>query len=88
MRKVRESRRARVSAESFTMVSGAPNLSQAGVAIQWLWSLSRSWVAVTNRHSDCAAALPRRMNRSTRRLYLICPYTGSTLTFAFAANCA
>jgi hypothetical protein len=28
------------------------------------------WVAVTSRHSDCAAALPLRMNRSMRRLYL------------------
>ena len=28
---------------------------QAVLAIQWLWSLSRLWVAVTNRHSDCAA---------------------------------
>jgi hypothetical protein len=46
---------------------------QAVLAIQWLWSLSRLWVAVTNRHSDCAAALPLRMNRSTRRLCLICP---------------
>ncbi len=46
---------------------------QAVLAIQWLWSLSRLWVAATNRHSDCAAALPLRMNRSIRRLYLICP---------------
>ena len=46
---------------------------QAVLAIQWLWSFSRLWVAVTNRHSDCAAALPRRMNRSMCRLYLICP---------------
>ena len=37
---------------------------QAGVAIQWLWSLSRLWVAVTSRHSDRAADLPLRMNRS------------------------
>ena len=35
------------------------------------------WVAATSRHSDCAAALPLRMNRSMRRLYLICPKTGS-----------
>ena len=46
---------------------------QAVLAIQWLWSLRRLWVAATNRHSDCAAALPLRMNRSIRRLYLICP---------------
>jgi hypothetical protein len=46
---------------------------QAVLAIQWLWSLRRLWVAATNRHSDCAAALPLRMNRSTPRLYLICP---------------
>jgi hypothetical protein len=47
--------------------------SQAVLAIQWLWSLRRLWVAVTKRHSDCAAALPLRMNRSIRRLCLICP---------------
>ena len=35
------------------------------------------WVAATNRNSDCAAALPLRMNWSTRRLYLIWPKTGS-----------
>jgi hypothetical protein len=52
---------------------------QAVLVIQWLWSLSRLWVAVTNRHSDCAAALPLRMKWSTRRLYLICPQTGSTV---------
>ena len=46
---------------------------QAVLAIQWLWSLSRLCVAVTNRHSDCAAALPLRMNRSMCRLCLICP---------------
>ena len=46
---------------------------QAVLAIQWLWSLSRLCVALTNRHSDCAAALPLRMNRSMRRLCLICP---------------
>jgi hypothetical protein len=50
---------------------------QAVFAIQWLWSFSRLCVAVTNRHSDCAAALPLRMNRSMCRLYLICPNTGS-----------
>jgi hypothetical protein len=46
---------------------------QAVSAIQWLWSLRMLWVAATSRHSDCAAALPLRMNRSVRRLYLICP---------------
>jgi hypothetical protein len=46
---------------------------QAVFAIQWLWSFSRLCVALTNRHSDCAAALPLRMNRSMCRLYLICP---------------
>ncbi len=51
------------------------------LAIQWVWSLSMLWVAVTNRHSDCAAALPVRMNVSIRRLYLICPNTGSVVIF-------
>ena len=57
---------------------------QAGVAIQWLWSLNRLWVAVISRHSDCAAARPRRMNRSMCRLYLICPNTGSIVIFRWA----
>ena len=52
---------------------------QAVVATQWVWSLSRLWVAATNRHSDWAAALPLRMNLSIRRLYLICPKIGSTV---------
>jgi hypothetical protein len=60
------------------------SLCQAVLAIQWLWSLSRLCVAVTNRHSDCAAALPLRMNRSMRRLYLICPNTGSIVIFRCA----
>ena len=64
----------RVVGGSAEPIGGRVTLSsQAVSAIQWLWSLSRLWVAVTNRHSDCAAALPLRMNRSTRRLYLICP---------------
>ena|ERR1700733_4045779 len=50
---------------------------QAVLAIQWLWSLRMLWVAATNRNSECTAALPLRINRSTRRLYLICPNTGS-----------
>src|SRR5436305_604775 len=45
-------------------LSGAPVcVCQAMLAIQWLWSLRMLWVAATNRHSDCAAALPLRMNR-------------------------
>ena len=35
---------------------------QAVFAIQWLCSLSMLCVAATNRSSDCAAALPLRMN--------------------------
>ena len=58
--------------------------SQAGLAIQWVWSLSRLCVAVTNRHSECAADLPRRMNRSMCRLCLICPNTGSIVIFRCA----
>ena len=65
-------------------VSVAVRRCQAVLAIQWLWSLSRLWVAVTNRHSDCAAALPLRMNRSMCRLYLICPYTGSIVILRWA----
>ena len=59
-------------------------LSQAGLAIQWVWSLSRLCVAVTNRHSECAADLPLRMNRSMWRLCLICPNTGSIVIFRCA----
>jgi pimeloyl-ACP methyl ester carboxylesterase len=62
----------------------ADRLAQAVFAIQWLWSFSRLCVAVTNRHSDCAAALPLRMNRSMCRLYLICPNTGSIVIFRCA----
>jgi len=50
---------------------------QPVLAIQWLCSFSRLWVAVVSRHSDLAAALPLRKNRSIRRLNLICPNTGS-----------
>jgi hypothetical protein len=57
---------------------------QVVLAIQWLCSLSRLWVAVTSRHSDCAADLPLRMNRSMCRLYLICPNTGSIVIFRCA----
>ena len=63
MRKERESGSAACSAEPRSCrVARSP--CQAVLAIQWLWSLSRLWVAATNRHSDCAAALPLRMNRS------------------------
>jgi hypothetical protein len=46
---------------------------QAGLAIQWLWSFRRLWVAVTNRHSDYTAARPLGMSRSILRLCLIWP---------------
>ena len=39
-----------------------PRWCQAVLAIQWLWSLRMLWVAATNRISECAAALPLRMN--------------------------
>lgn len=52
-------------------------LGQVVFAIQWWWSLRRLWVAAVSRHSDRAADLPLRMNLSMRRLYLICPNTGS-----------
>ena len=62
----------------------ADPVCQAGLAIQWLCSFNRLWVAVTNRHSDCAAARPLRMNRSMCRLYLIWPNTGSIVIFRWA----
>lgn len=58
--------------------------SQApAAAIWWLWSFSRLWVAATNRHSDLAAALPRRWKRSMRRLNFVCPKTGSIIAWRF-----
>src|SRR5436190_8039027 len=70
------------SAESWF---GAPvGECQVVLAIQWLWSFSRLWVAVTSRHSDRAAALPLRINLSVCRLYLIWPNTGSIVIFRCA----
>lgn len=59
-------------------------VSQAVLMVQWLWSLSRLCVAVTNRHSDKAADRPLRMKRSMCRLYLIWPNTGSIVIFRWA----
>jgi len=58
--------------------------SQAVLMVRRLWSLSRLCVAVINRHSDRAADLPLRMNRSMRRLYLIWPNTGSIVILRWA----
>jgi hypothetical protein len=57
---------------------------QAVLMVRWLWIFSRLCVAVTNRHSDRAADLPLRMNRSIRRLCLIWPNTGSTVILRWA----
>jgi hypothetical protein len=64
----------------FRGIAGAGTLVHpvAG-AIQWLWSFRRLWVAAISRHSDRAAALPRRRKRVIPRLCLICPKTGSML---------
>ena len=58
--------------------------SQAVLMVQWLWSLSRLCVAVTNRHSERAAERPLRMNRSILRLCLIWPNTGSIVILRWA----
>jgi hypothetical protein len=58
--------------------SGGP-LQAPAAAIRCRWSFKRLWVAAANRHSERTAALPRRWNRSNRRLYLTCPNTGSTV---------
>ncbi len=50
-------------------------------AIEWLWSLRRLWIATWNRHSERAAALPRRWKRRKPRLNLFCANTGSTVAF-------
>ena len=47
--------------------------------IQWACSFSRLWVAAWNRHSERAAALPRRWKRRNPRLNLFCANTGSTV---------
>jgi hypothetical protein len=52
-------------------------------AIWWLCSFSRLCVAVISRHSDLAAALPRRWKRSIRRLNFVCPNTGSIIAWRF-----
>ena len=41
--------------------SRGPSQAPGGRCIWCLWSFSRLWVAATNRHSDLAAALPRRL---------------------------
>lgn len=53
-------------------------------AIQWLWSLSRLRDAAISRHSERTAARPLRKNRSSRRLALIWPNTGSMLSLRLA----
>ena len=58
----------------------AAALSGAGGLEWWVWSLRRLWVAVISRHSERAAALPRRWKRSMPRLNLVCPKTGSIMT--------
>jgi hypothetical protein len=58
-----------------------PPSQAVSVAIQWLWSFSRLCVAATRRHSDNAAARPRRWNRLILPLNLICANTGSTVAF-------
>jgi len=61
MRKERDSCRGGCSAEH-ALCQLRRWSPQAVLAIQWLWSLSRLWVAATNRNSECTAALPLRMN--------------------------
>jgi hypothetical protein len=51
--------------------------ASAGVAA--LQSLRRLWVAVISRHSERAAASPRRWKRSILRLCLVSPKTGSII---------
>jgi hypothetical protein len=56
----------------------APDQVTTGL-IQWLWSLSRLWVAAWIRHSERAAALASRWNRRKPRLNLFWANTGSTV---------
>src|ERR1039458_6920182 len=61
---------------------GFPGPFQApAVAIWWLWSFSKLWVAVISRHSERAADRPRRWKRSMRRLDFVCPNTGSVIAW-------
>jgi hypothetical protein len=57
-----------------------PSQGPAG-AIWCLWSFSRLWVAVINRHSARAADLPLRCKRSMPRLNFVCPNTGSIIAW-------
>src|SRR5215207_6358884 len=61
-------------------MAGRRRLAAGRVAASW-WrcSLSRLWVAVSSRHFDLTADLPRRRNRLTPRLDFIWPKTGSTM---------
>src|SRR3954469_2910648 len=59
---------------------------QAAVGAVWRQSLSRLWAALASRHSDLAAALPRRRKRSMRRVNLVSGKTGSTLPWRLAAQ--
>jgi hypothetical protein len=59
--------------------------SQAGIgAVVCRQSLSRLCVAAISRHSDRAAALPRRWKRSQRRLNLVSAKTGSIMPWRLA----
>ena len=87
MRKERESGFAGWFRGTVHGVSGFPPY-QAVLAIEWLWSFRRLWVAAISRHSDRAAARPLRWKRSNLRLCLICPNTGSMLCRAFRVELA
>ena len=64
------------------VADGVDRGSQAAFgAVVCRQSFSRLCAAVVRRHSDRAAALPRRWKRSKRRLNLVSAKTGSTMTW-------
>ena len=68
-------------------VSGgkAPTARQAAAgAVVWRQSLRRLCAALVSRHSDRAAARPRRKKRSTPRLNLMSANTGSIMPWRLA----
>ena len=64
--------------------AGRCGASQALATANWcLWSFIRLCVAVISRHSECAAALPRRWNWSMPRLCFVWANTGSIIALRF-----
>src|SRR4051794_41919230 len=68
------------------MRGGERGRPQAAIAVVWRQSLSRLWALLVRRHSDLAAALPRRRKRSMRRLKFVSGDTRPALTRGLAVR--